>query len=84
MGLPVWIDSREAIVARGVRSADKEVSPLARWTSLPRDEVVDRLERWFTGLAVVRPRELDAETLAVARLLAARKYATWEWVNRLG
>ena len=75
---------REGVVSRGVRSAEKEVSPLARWTSLSRDEVVDRLQRWFAGVAVVRPRELDEETLAMAKLLAARKYATWEWIDRLG
>jgi lipoate---protein ligase len=75
---------REAVVARGVRSAEKEVSPLARWTSLSRDEVVDRLGGWFRGLARVETRELDEETLALARLLAARKYGTWAWINRLG
>jgi lipoate---protein ligase len=75
---------REAVVGRGVRSAEKEVSPLARWTSLSRDEVVVRLQAWFQDLGVVRPRELDEETLAMAKLLAARKYATWEWVDRLG
>lgn len=74
---------REAVVSRGVRSAEKEVSPLARWTSLSRDEVVDRLTEWFGGLAVVRTRELDEQTLGVARLLAARKYATRAWVDRL-
>ena len=75
---------REAVVARGVRSAEKEVSPLARWTSLSRDEVVDRLQGWFAGVAKVRLRDMDEETLAMARLLAARKYATWEWIDRLG
>ena len=75
---------REAVVGRGVRSAEKEVSPLARWTLLPRDEVVDRLREWFRGLATVRLRDLDEETLAMAKLLASRKYGTWEWIDRLG
>jgi lipoate-protein ligase A len=74
---------RERVSQKGVRSAVKRVSPLRRWTSLSRDEVVSRLLAWFARLATTRPQRLDPETLERARRLAREKYATPAWIDRL-
>ena len=74
---------RESLVGKGVRSAAKRVSPLRRWTSLSRDEVVSRLLAWFTGLATTRPARLDHATLDRVRTLAREKYETPAWIDRL-
>ncbi len=74
---------RERVSDKGVRSAAKRVSPLRRWTSLSRDEVVSRLLAWFGGLATTRPARLDQEALQRARTLAREKYATPAWIDRL-
>lgn len=70
---------RERISARGVRSAEKEVSPLRRFTDLSQKDVE-------TALAVqlsTSPGDLLPEELAAARELAATKYATPEWLDRI-
>jgi lipoate-protein ligase A len=74
---------RDRVSPRGVRSAEREVSPLARWLSLDRDEVVARLRGWFVARHAAVSDELSADELAAARSLAARKYATPAWIDRL-
>ena len=74
---------RERVSPTGVRSAEKLVSPLARWTDRTRDEVVSGLLAWFVGLAPTRPVRLDEETLTRARELARGKYSRAAWVDRL-
>jgi lipoate-protein ligase A len=74
---------RDRVSQAGVRSAEKRVSPLARWTSLSRDEVQSRLLAWFARLAPTRPVRLDEETLRDSRRLAGRKYAREDWIDRL-
>ena len=74
---------RERISARGVRSAEKEVSPLDRWLALGRDEVVAALAACFEAGHRARPGVLHADELAAAQVLAAAKYATAEWIDRV-
>lgn len=74
---------RERVSPRGVRSAEKEVSPLDRWLTLDRDEVVAALAGCFTRRHGARPGALQPEELDAARALAAAKYATAAWVDRI-
>jgi lipoate-protein ligase A len=74
---------RASLRERGVRSAEKAVSPLAWFTDLSCAEVSARLQAHFT-------REFDATESAVthrevthARHLVASKYSTPEWIYRL-
>ena len=70
---------RPAVAARGLRSAEREVSPLARFTSLPLDELVSALMRAAGGPV----EDVSGSELRAARELARTKYATPEWINRL-
>ena len=70
---------RDRVSARGVRSAEKEVSPLSRFTDLAQKDV----EAALAAQLSTSPGELPAEELAAARELAASKYATPEWLDRI-
>jgi lipoate-protein ligase A len=74
---------RERVSPRGVRSAEKEVSPLDRWLDLDRDDVVAALAACFAEGHRTRPGALRPDELEAARALAAVKYATPEWVDRI-
>ncbi len=74
---------RERVSSLGVRSAEKQVSPLARWTDMSRPQVVGALSDHFQTHHGGRLRRLSAAELAEARLLAASKYATAGWIDRL-
>jgi len=74
---------RERVSERGVRSADKAVSPLSWFTPLSSGEVTARLERSFADAFDARASVLSADELEAARGLVASKYATPAWVNRL-
>lgn len=74
---------RERVSPRGVRSAEKAVSPLSRWTSLDRDGVVERLWDWFAALGRAQEGHVSSKELSAAHRLAAEKYATAEWLNRM-
>ncbi|MDQ6636737.1 MAG: lipoate--protein ligase family protein [Candidatus Dormibacteraeota bacterium] len=74
---------RERVSSIGVRSAEKQVSPLARWTDMSRPQVVGALSDHFQTHHGGRLRRLSAAELAEARLLAASKYATAGWIDRL-
>jgi lipoate-protein ligase A len=74
---------RERLSERGVRSADKAVSPLSWFTSLDSGEVAQFMERSFAVDFRVHESEVSRQELAAARDLAATKYATAGWVNRL-
>lgn len=74
---------REPLVARGVRSAEKKVSPLSWFTQLSCDAVATNLCTYFErefGAAITQP--LDGELTAAQRLVES-KYGTPEWINRL-
>ena len=74
---------RPSLVEAGVRSADKSVSPLSWFTSKSCAEVAESMEKYFlhefrASSSLVSPAELKA-----ARQLAATKYSTSAWINRL-
>jgi lipoate---protein ligase len=73
---------RQRVSSRGVRSAEKEVSPLRWFTDLPRAAVVESLVACFAARHRSVERPLTPDELAEARALAASKYATEEWIDR--
>jgi lipoate-protein ligase A len=74
---------RESLSQRGLRSADKAVSPLSWFTSLSCAEVALHLERSFNRDFRTHPSVVSSEELEAANQLVASKYATEGWVNRL-
>jgi lipoate-protein ligase A len=74
---------RERVSARGVRSAEKEVSPLDRWLALDRNQVVAALAECFTRGRDAAPGAVQPAELEAARELAAAKYATAGWIDRI-
>ena len=74
---------RERVSPRGVRSADRTVSPLDRWLSIGRDAVVGELAGCFRWSHPSRPGRLEADELAAAEHLARTRYATPEWIDRI-
>jgi lipoate---protein ligase len=68
---------------RGVRSADKAVSPLEWFTSLTCDETTHHLESFFAKEFGAAESELSADELKAAGELVTGKYSTDAWVNRL-
>jgi lipoate-protein ligase A len=74
---------RERMSERGVRSADKAVSPLSWFTSLSCSETTRHLERFFGDEFSAHASELSEDELHAAGVLVAGKYATSAWVNRL-
>jgi lipoate---protein ligase len=74
---------RERVSERGVRSADKAVSPLSEFTSMRCAEVARHMERSFTAEFHARASELSRDELAAAIELAKTKYATPGWTYRL-
>jgi lipoate---protein ligase len=74
---------RERLSERGVRSADKAVSPLSEFTSMDCAQVARHMERSFTAEFQAHATELSRQELDAARELAKTKYATPGWINRL-
>jgi lipoate-protein ligase A len=74
---------RERLSERGVRSADKAVSPLSEFTSMRCAEVARHMERFFTAEFHARAGELSDGELDAAIELSKTKYATPGWINRL-
>jgi lipoate-protein ligase A len=74
---------RERLSERGVRSADKAVSPLSEFTSMRCAGVARHMERSFTAEFNARVSDLSQAELDAAIELAKTKYATPGWINRL-
>jgi lipoate-protein ligase A len=74
---------RESVSERGVRSANKAVSPLSWFTTLSCAETTRHLETSFRDEFNAAESELSVEELKAAEDLVTRKYGTPEWVNRL-
>ncbi len=70
---------RPRLAERGLRSAEREVTPLSLFTRLSLAEVVDAL----MGAAGGAVEDVPAEDLRAAETLAAGKYETRAWINRL-
>jgi lipoate-protein ligase A len=74
---------RDRIVERGVRSAEKAVSPLSWFTSLSCAEVAQRMHESFAREFHTRSSELSGDELEAALSLVASKYSTPAWIDRL-
>jgi lipoate---protein ligase len=74
---------RRSLSDRGLRSADKAVSPLSWFTSLSCAEVARHMERSFATDFRTSPSVVSSEELEAANELVTSKYATASWVNRL-
>ena len=74
---------RDRVSERGVRSAEKPVSPLSWFTSLSCDETTRHLERSFASDFATHASALSDDELEAAQALIAEKYGTPAWVNRL-
>jgi lipoate---protein ligase len=74
---------RESLTGRGVRSAEKAVSPLSWFTPLTCDEVEGDLLTYFAREFRARRSALTDEELGRANRLVDTKYATPAWINRL-
>ena len=74
---------RANLSVRGVRSAEKEVSPLSWFTPLSCDEVAEHLRSHFLGTFGGAPSDLRETELEAARRLVTSKYSTPAWINRL-
>jgi lipoate-protein ligase A len=71
---------RPAVSDRGVRSAEKQVSPLDTLLTISREEVAAALLAAAGGA----PSQIDPAELEAAATLATAKYARREWIYRLG
>jgi lipoate---protein ligase len=74
---------RERLSDRGVRSANQAVSPLSWFTTVECAEVARHMEGSFANEFRMHESEVSTKELDAARELAANKYATDGWVNRL-
>lgn len=74
---------RPRLSPSGLRSAEKEVSPLSWFTDLAREAVVERLAEGFAAEQGAQPGEIGPGTLEQARRLAADKYDSPAWTERL-
>jgi lipoate---protein ligase len=74
---------RDRVSPRGVRSAEKAVSPLSWFLDLPRKAVEEAMIGCFLARHPATVRPLAADELAAARELADQKYARPDWVDRL-
>jgi lipoate---protein ligase len=74
---------RPSVVATGVRSANKTVSPLSWFTTRSCAEVARDLANHFSSSFRTRPSQPQPEELEAAQRLVSTKYATPAWVNRI-
>jgi lipoate-protein ligase A len=74
---------RTSLAGRGVRSAEKAVSPLSWFTELSCDDVAEHLRSHFMREFPAEETALTDEEVDSARRLVASKYATAAWINRL-
>ena len=74
---------RDRLSERGVRSAEKEVSPLSWFTDLSCADVTTHMERSFEAAFAARPSALSHSEVEQAQSLVDTKYATPAWIERL-
>jgi lipoate---protein ligase len=74
---------RTSLSGRGVRSAEKAVSPLSWFTELSCGEVAQRMCEHFVREFAGRASEIADDELDAARRLVAQKYGTPAWIDRL-
>jgi len=74
---------RENVKERGVRSAEKAVSPLSWFTGLSCAEVAGNLHEYFMRTFDARDSAPAKDELDAASRLVESKYSTQAWINRL-
>jgi len=74
---------RDRLSERGVRSAEKDVSPLSWFTQLSCTDVTTHMERSFETTFRARRSELSEGEIERAARLVESKYATPAWIDRL-
>jgi lipoate---protein ligase len=74
---------RASVATRGVRSAEKGVSPLSWFTSLSCNDVAERMRAHFVESFASSPSELTKEEISDAQGLVNQKYGTSAWISRL-
>jgi lipoate---protein ligase len=74
---------RSSVSPRGVRSAEKSVSPLAWFTDLSCAEVARSMTNHFANEFRARETQLSTEELDRSHHLVTTKYASAAWINRL-
>jgi lipoate---protein ligase len=74
---------RSNISERGVRSAEKSVSPLSWFTDLSSADVARSMSDFFVREFRAQATQLSEQELERAHDLVTTKYATAAWINRL-
>ena len=74
---------RPGVTERGVRSAEKQVSPLSWFTSLSCEDFARNLFEYFKSEYGAGESALTVEDTLSAGRLVAEKYGTESWINRL-
>ena len=74
---------RANVNERGVRSAEKDVSPLSWFTTRSCDDVAEHMRAHFLREFDAASADLAESEVATARRLVASKYATPAWIYRL-
>ena len=74
---------RAKLTERGVRSAEKTVSPLSWFTELSCEEVATRMQAHFMREFDAGDGALSSGEVAAAEDLVATKYGAPGWINRL-
>jgi len=74
---------RDRVAERGVRSAEKTVSPLSWFTSMSCAEVARTMRDHFKREFEARDGVISRDELDAAQDLVASKYSTPAWINRL-
>jgi lipoate---protein ligase len=74
---------RPSVAERGIRSAEKAVSPLSWFTDASCSEVAARLRSHFRDRFGAIDAKLSSADLDAAAGLVASKYGTADWINRI-
>ncbi|GAB2750267.1 lipoate--protein ligase family protein [Sinomonas soli] len=74
---------REKISDKGIASAQKRVDPLKRQTGMDRADLFEAMMGTFEARYGARRVALSEDSLADARALAGRKFATRAWLHRV-
>ena len=74
---------REKLSDKGTKSANKRVDPLRSQTGMSRESIMDSFAASFSARYATVPGEITAVERAEAERLAAEKFSTPEWLNRV-
>jgi lipoate-protein ligase A len=74
---------RERLSEKGIRSADKAVTPLSWFTNATLEEVEEQLAASFRSRHETEPDLVTGEELEAAQALVESRYSTRDWIFRL-